>query len=104
VAFGVAQRTREIGVRVALGATRGSVVRLVLRQGMKLTAIGLVVGLALAAAAAQALRSQLMGVAPTDLASFAGTAVLLLAVALIACALPALRAARLDPVRALRLD
>jgi macrolide transport system ATP-binding/permease protein len=104
VAFGVAQRTREIGVRVALGASRGSVVRLVLRQGLKLTAIGLVIGLAFAAAAAQALRSQLMGVAPTDLASFAGTAILLLAVALIACALPALRAARLDPVRALRLD
>jgi predicted permease len=104
VAFAVAQRTREIGVRVALGASRASVVRLVLRQGMKLTAIGLIIGIGLAIAAAQALRSQLMGVAPTDLASFAGTAVLLLAVALIACIVPAFRAARLDPVRALRLD
>jgi predicted permease len=104
VAFGVAQRTREIGVRVALGASRASVVRLVLRQGMKLTAIGLIVGIGLAVAAAQALRSQLMGVAPTDLASFGGPAVLLLVVALIACVIPAFRAARLDPVRALRLD
>jgi predicted permease len=104
VAFGVAQRTREIGVRVALGASRGSIVGLVLRQGMTLTAIGLLLGGALAAAAAQALRSQLMGVAPTDVPSFAGTAALLALVALLACAVPALRAARLDPVRALRLD
>jgi ABC-type antimicrobial peptide transport system permease subunit len=102
VAFGVAQRTREIGVRVALGASRGGVVRRVLRQGMKLTALGLVIGTALAAAAAPALRSQLMGVTPTDLASFAGTAALLLGVALIACVAPALRAAPLDPVNALR--
>ena len=103
VAFAVAQRTREIGVRVALGASRGSVIRLVLRQGMKLTLIGLAIGGVLAAAAAQALRSQLMGVAPTDVVSFAGTATLLAAVALVACAVPALRAARMDPVSALRL-
>ena len=103
IAFSVAQRTREIGVRVALGASRQSIVRLILRQGLKLTAIGLAIGAALAAAAAFALRSQLMGVAPTDPLSFVGTAVLLAAVALVACALPALRAARLDPVSALRV-
>jgi macrolide transport system ATP-binding/permease protein len=104
VAFGVAQRTREIGVRIALGASRGAVVRLILRQGLRLTAIGLVIGTLLAGLAAQALRSQLMGVAPTDPLSFAGTAILLGVVALIACAVPALRASRQDPVRALRLD
>ena len=71
---------------------------------MILTIIGLVIGGALAAAAAQALRSQLMGVAPTDALSFAAPAVLLLAVSLLACLIPARRATRLDPVRALRLE
>lgn len=104
VALSVAQRTREIGVRVALGATRGSVMILVLRQGLTVTAIGLAIGGLLAVAAAQALRSQLMGVAPTDVPSFAWTTVLLLLVALLACVIPARRAARLDPVRALRID
>ena len=104
VALGVAQRTREIGVRVAMGATRRDILRLVLRQGMKLTIIGLAAGLALSVAAAQALRSQLIGVGPTDIISFAGTSTVLLVVALLACAIPARRAARLDPVRALRLD
>lgn len=104
IALGVAQRTREIGVRMALGASRGSVVGLVLRQGMKLTAIGTVAGVLLAAAASQALRSQLMGVAPNDVPSFAWTVALLLGVALLACAIPARRAARLDPVRALRTE
>jgi ABC-type antimicrobial peptide transport system permease subunit len=71
---------------------------------MKLTIIGLAAGLALSVAAAQALRSQLIGVGPTDIISFAGTSTVLLVVALLACAIPARRAARLDPVRALRLD
>ena len=104
VAFGVAQRTREIGVRVALGASRGSILRLVLRQGLRLALIGVAIGAALAVAAGQALESQLLGVAPTDAVSFAGTAALLLAVAVVACAVPARRAARLDPIRALRVD
>ena len=104
IALAVAQRTREIGVRIALGASRGSVLALVLRQGMRLTAIGTVLGILLAAAASQALRSQLMGVTPTDGPSFVGTVALLLGVALLACAIPARRAARLDPVRALRSE
>ena len=104
VAFGVAQRTREIGIRIAIGASRADILRLVLRQGMRLTMIGLFAGVVLAAAAAHAVRSQLIGVEPLDVTSFAGTAVLLLLVSLLACAIPARRAARLDPVRALRLD
>ena len=104
VAFGVAQRTREIGVRLALGATPGDILRLVLRQGLVLTAVGLAIGMVLALGAARAIASQLVGVAPTDVVSFAGTALVLAGVALSACVLPALRATRLDPVRALRVD
>jgi ABC-type antimicrobial peptide transport system permease subunit len=104
VAFGVVQRTREIGVRMALGATRRQILSLVLRQGLILTMSGLVAGAGLAALAARAVRSQLMGLAPTDLVSFAGTSGLLLLVAIAACFVPARRATRLDPVRALRLE
>lgn len=104
IAFAVAQRTREIGVRMALGASRRDVLRLVLRQGVVLTVTGLVIGVGLAVAAAQALRSQLIGIAPSDPVSFAGPALLLLLVALLACAVPAFRATRLDPVRALRVE
>jgi macrolide transport system ATP-binding/permease protein len=104
VAYSVSQRTREIGVRMAMGATRGQILSLVLRQGLVLTVAGLVVGLLLAAAAAQAIRSQLMGLAPTDVISFAGTTVLMLGVSMLACFVPARRATRLDPVRALRIE
>jgi predicted permease len=104
VAYNVAQRTREIGVRVALGASRGQILLLVLRQGMILTVIGLVIGGMLAVAAGFGLRSQLMGIAPTDPVSFIGTTLLLLGVSLAACLVPARRATRLDPVTALRLE
>jgi macrolide transport system ATP-binding/permease protein len=104
IAFGVVQRTREIGVRIALGAGRREILGLVLRKGLVLTGIGLVIGTALAALAATALRSQLIGVAPLDPVSFGGTMTLLAVVACAACAIPALRASRLDPVRALRLE
>lgn len=104
VAYAVSQRTREIGIRVALGAKSGKILTLVLRQGLILVCVGLVVGLALAFAAAQALESQLLGVTATDPLSFAGTTLVLLAVALTACLIPARRAARLDPLVALRRD
>ena len=104
VAYSVSLRTHEIGVRMALGAARAEILRMVLRQGMVLTGIGLAVGLALAFGAAQVLKSQLVGLTATDPVSFGATTLVLLAVALAACALPAMRAARLDALRALRRD
>jgi predicted permease len=104
VAYSVAQRTREIGIRMALGAGRPAILGMVMRQGLALTGIGLLAGLALAFGAARLLESQLMGLTPTDPVSFAGTTLVLLAVSLAACALPARRASRLDPLAALRRD
>jgi macrolide transport system ATP-binding/permease protein len=104
VAYNVAQRTREIGVRVALGATQAQILRLVLQQGMTLTLIGLGIGAVLSIGAGFGLRSQLMGITPTDPVSFAATTLLLSAVSLLACLVPAQRATRLDPVKALRLE
>jgi predicted permease len=104
ISYSVGQRTHEIGVRVALGASRGEITRMVLRQGIRVTALGLVIGLALAAGAAQVLAGQLMGLPPLDPLSFVVMTALLGAVATAAAAIPARRAARLDPLRALRHD
>ena len=104
IAQGVTARTREIGVRMSLGATAAEVGRLVVRQGLGLSAAGIVVGLAGAAAVTRLFESQLLGVSPLDPAAFAATTGLLTMTTLLACALPAWRAARLDPVRALRVD
>lgn len=104
VAFTVSQRTREIGIRMALGANRREILRLVLRQGMLLTATGLAIGIALALGAAQVLESQLLGLAPTDPVSFAATTSALLTASIAACLIPARRAASLDPLRALRRE
>jgi putative ABC transport system permease protein len=100
----VAERTREIGVRAALGATRAGLVFGVVRQGMALAAAGIAIGLASAFAAMRAIESLLFGVASTDFATYMAVTVILGAVALLACAIPAWRAARVDPVRALRLE
>jgi predicted permease len=102
MAYTVSRRTREIGVRVALGAARHDVVGLVVGRGLRLTAYGLGVGLASALAVGQALRSQLWGVSPRDPLTFGAVGLLLAAVALAACAVPAGRAARVDPMIALR--
>ena len=102
IAFLVAQRTREIGVRIALGATRRAVQRLVVRQGLMLVLIGLGVGLAVAWAATRLLRGMLYGVQPVDPITFGGVSLALAAAALLASWLPARRAARVDPMIALR--
>ncbi len=104
VSYGVAQRTREFGLRMALGSTPGQLKTLVIRNGLKTALIGLLAGMAGAAALASALRSLLFGVAPLDPAVMAGAAALLLTVALIANYVPARRATRIDPMEALHQE
>ncbi len=104
MAYSVAQRTREIGIRVALGADRGRVVRLMLGEGMKLTVMGLGLGLVGAAAAARLVRGLLYNVSALDPAAFLGVPLLLVGVAAIAVYVPARRAASVDPIRALKTD
>src|SRR6266542_816256 len=104
LAYTVTQRTREIGIRSALGAQRADVIGLVLWQGMKLAAVGVVIGLAGAFALTHLIRSLLFGVAPTDPLTFVVIPVLLATVALLACWLPALRASKIDPIEALRYE
>jgi len=100
----VTERTQEIGVRAALGASRRNLLVLILRDGMRLAAFGIVLGLAGAAAAARSLASLLYGTSPLDPAAWAGVVFLLAAVAALACWLPAWRAARIDPAITLRAD
>jgi putative ABC transport system permease protein len=100
----VSQRTREIGIRLALGAKRGAVIAMVVRQAATLAIAGLVMGLALAAAASRTLRTLLFGIQPTDAATYAVVALGLFGVALLASYLPARKASRIDPVTALRYE
>ncbi len=102
VAGTVAQRAPEIGMRMALGASRSDILSLVLKQGLRVTAIGAALGLVGAAGVTQLFKSQLVGVSATDTLSFAGMTALLVAVALAATYLPARRAAGIDPLEALR--
>ena len=102
ISYAVSQRTQEIGVRVALGAQRRDVLRLIVGHGALLGAIGVVIGLAGALTVTRFLRTLLFGVSPFDAASFAGVAAVLTAIALVASYVPARRAARVDPVEALR--
>lgn len=104
LAFEVARRTREFGIRTALGAGVGGVLRLVLRRGALLAAAGALVGLGLAAAAGRLLESFLFGIRPLDPVSFLVVPVILAGVALVASALPAIRAARVAPMEALRQE
>ena len=102
LAGSVTERTREIGVRTALGATRTDIVGMVVRQAMGLTALGVVVGVSGAAIASRAIATLLFGVSPLDLATYVGVVALLVVVAAVACWVPAWRAARVDPATALR--
>ena len=101
MAYSVTQRTHEIGIRMALGAQRGHVLKLIVRQGMSLTMIGVGVGVIAAMGLTQLTSKLLFGVRATDPATYLGMSLLLTLVALFACYLPARRAARFDPVRAL---
>jgi len=104
IAYSVTQRTREIGVRVALGADAASVRRLVVGGGLKLTTLGIVLGIAAAAASTRVLASLLYGVSPVDPVSFTAIALLVMGIALAASYVPARRAVRIDPTEALRAD
>jgi putative ABC transport system permease protein len=100
----VAQRTNEIGVRIAMGAVYSDVLGLVLRQGLLLACVGILIGLGGAVGITRLISTLLYGVTTTDLVTFAGAAGILFGVAVLACWIPAHRAARIDPVVALRLD
>ena len=102
VAYSVAERTHEIGIRVALGAARGDVVRMVLRRVLALVVPGVALGIGGALATTRVLESLLFDVKPNDVATFAGVAVLLMGVAFVAGLVPARRASRVDPLVALR--
>ena len=104
IAYSVSQRTGEIGVRMALGATPSDMLRLVVGEGMKLALIGIVAGLLGGLALGRAVSSLVFGVPVRDPLTFTGVAVVLAGVALAACTIPALRASRVDPIVALRYE
>jgi len=104
VAYTTRQRTHEIGIRMALGAQRRDVFRLVMGQGLRLTLLGLAIGLVVSLAVTHVLQSELFGVTATDPLTYASVAVLLCIVALLACYIPARRATKVDPMVALRYE
>ena len=102
ISYLVSERTHEIGIRLALGAQRGDILRMVMRQGLGLAIAGAAVGLICALIVSQLMAGLLYGVRPTDPLTFAGVALLLIGVALLACYIPARRAIHVDPLVALR--
>jgi putative ABC transport system permease protein len=104
LAYSVAQRTQEIGVRIALGATPGGILKMVLGQGLLTVAIGLIVGLAGSLLLTRTMRSMLFEISPNDPITIVGIALLLLLIAMLASYIPARRATRVDPMIALRYE
>jgi ABC-type antimicrobial peptide transport system permease subunit len=104
MAYSVSRRTREIGVRMAMGASAGNVLRVVLRQGLGQLAIGLVLGLGGAFGLARVMKSLLVGVTPTDPATFGTISAVLIAVGIFACWVPARAAMKVDAIVALRWE
>jgi len=102
LSYSVTERTKEIGIHMALGATRGSVLGMILGQGMRLTTVGLLAGLASSFALTRLLQAQLFNVKPTDPATLTAVAAFIAMVALVACYVPAQRATRVDPIVTLR--
>jgi putative ABC transport system permease protein len=102
--YAVAQRTQEIGIRMALGARMSDVLKLVLRSGMSLALMGAAIGLAGAVAITRVMSSLLFGVTSTDATTFTGVSALLIVVAFVACFIPARRATKVDPLMALRYE
>jgi ABC-type antimicrobial peptide transport system permease subunit len=104
MSYAVAERAQEMGIRMALGANRGRILELILKQGLLLSAVGLVVGVGAAIGLSRLLTSLLYDVDATDPATYAVVLALLGLVALVACAIPALRATRVDPLVVLRSE
>jgi len=104
VSYATRQRTHEIGIRIALGAKRSDILRMVMAQGLRMTLVGLGVGLVVSLGATRALRAALFGVTSTDLLTYLAVAVLLGVITLIACYIPARRATKVEPMAALRCD
>jgi putative ABC transport system permease protein len=104
VSYSVIDRTQEIGIRLALGAGRRDILGMVLRQGLRVTALGIVIGLAAAFVTLRTMASFLYGIGSTDAPTFGVVAAVLMSVALLACYLPARRAMRVDPLAALRSE
>jgi ABC-type antimicrobial peptide transport system permease subunit len=104
MSFSANRRTREIGIRIALGAERSSVLRLMIRDGLWLASMGIVIGLALAAGVTRLIAGWLFNVSPLDATTFAGMSAVFIVVAVVASYLPARRAASADPLAALRAE
>ncbi len=104
ISYAVAQRTHELGIRTALGATRNDVLTMIVRQGLVLVLLGVAIGITAAVGLTRVIASQLFGVTPTDPATFAAASVVFVGIALLACSIPARRATKVDPLVALRAE